>query len=164
MATLQSLGSVAGLINLDYGKFKYAVDQMRTSADGINGNVEERARGAERSEALDEFAEQFVQLQRIISLYKSLIKKDIDAIETTGEQLKEIDLKLESHGLRRMRFHDLRHPYVKHTTKIFSLRLMDFQAQAYPDARRKTRGACQLHRGGQSQSPVRPLCNRKRFS
>lgn len=24
---------------------------------------------------------------------------------------------LESHGLRRMRFHDLRHPYVKHTTK-----------------------------------------------
>ena len=71
---------------------------------------------------------------------------------------------LEQNGLRRIRFHDLRHPYVKHTTKIFSLRLMDFQAQAYPDARRKTRGACQLHRGGQSQSPVRPLCNRKRFS
>ena len=63
-----------------------------------------------------------------------------------------------------VRFHDLRHPYVKHTTKIFSLRLMDFQAQAYPDARRKTRGACQLRRGGQSQSPVHPLCNRKRFS
>ena len=68
------------------------------------------------------------------------------------------------HGMPKMRFHDLRHPYVKHTTKIFSLRLMDFQAQAYPDARRKTRGACQLLRGGQSQSPVRPLCNRKRFS
>ena len=63
-----------------------------------------------------------------------------------------------------IRVHDLRHPYVKHTTKIFSLRLMDFQAQAYPDARRKTRGACQLLRVGQSRSPVRPLCNRKRFS
>lgn len=63
-----------------------------------------------------------------------------------------------------VRFHDIRHPYVKHTTKIFSLRLMDFQAQAYPDARRKTRGACQLLRGGQSRSPVRPLCNRERFS
>ena len=71
---------------------------------------------------------------------------------------------LEQNGLRHIRFHDLRHPYVKHTTKIFSLRLMDFQAQACPDARRKTRGACQLHRGGQSRSPVRPLCNRKRFS
>ena len=71
---------------------------------------------------------------------------------------------LDHAGCERMRFHDLRHPYVKHTTKIFSLRLMDFQAQAYPDARRKTRGACQLHQGGQSQSPVRPLCNRKRFS
>ena len=67
-------------------------------------------------------------------------------------------------GVKVIRIHDLRHPYVKHTTKIFSLRLMDFQAQAYPDARRKTRGACQLHQGGQSQSPVRPLCNRKRFS
>lgn len=61
-------------------------------------------------------------------------------------------------------FHALRHPYVKHMTKIFSLRLMDSQAQAYPDARRKTRGACQLLRVGQSRSPVRPLCNRKQFS
>ena len=71
---------------------------------------------------------------------------------------------LDHAGCERVRFHDLRHPYVKHTTKIFSLRLMDFQAQAYPDARRKTRGACQLHRGGQNRSSVRPLCNRKRFS
>ena len=71
---------------------------------------------------------------------------------------------LQHAGLPSIRFHDLRHPYVKHTTKIFSLRLMDFQAQAYPDARRKTRGACQLLRVGQSRSPVRPLCNRKRFS
>ena len=71
---------------------------------------------------------------------------------------------LKNTGLPSIRFHDLRHPYVKHTTKIFSLRSMAFQAQAYPDARRKTRGACQLHRGGQSRSPVRPLYNRKRFS
>ena len=70
----------------------------------------------------------------------------------------------DAHGFEGVRFHDLRHPYVKHTTKIFSLRLMDFQAQAYPDARRKTRGACQLLRVGQSRSPVRPLYNRKRFS
>ena len=76
----------------------------------------------------------------------------------------EMDRGSKEANVKRIRIHDLRHPYVKHTTKIFSLRLMDFQAQAYPDARRKTRGACQLHRGGQSRSPVRPLCNRKRFS
>ena len=70
---------------------------------------------------------------------------------------------LERADCKKVRFHDLRHPYVKHTTKIFSLRLMDFQAQAYPDARRKTRGACQLHQGEQSRSSVRPLCNRKPF-
>ena len=62
-----------------------------------------------------------------------------------------------------IRFHDLRHPYVKHTTKIFSLRSMAFQAQAYPDAQRKTHGACQRHQGEQSRSSVRPLCNRKQF-
>ena len=78
--------------------------------------------------------------------------------------LKEIKRMAHMAGLEPIRIHDLRHPYVKHTTKIFSLRSMAFQAQAYPDARRKTRGACQLHRGGQSRSPVRPLCNRKRFS
>ena len=71
---------------------------------------------------------------------------------------------LATHDLPAVHFHSLRHPYVKHTTKIFSLRLMDSQAQAYPDAQRKTRGACQLHRGGQNRSSVRPLCNRKRFS
>ena len=75
---------------------------------------------------------------------------------------RSVSKKLE--GFEDFHFHQLRHPYVKHTTKIFSLRLMDFQAQAYPDARRKTRGACQLLRVGQSRSPVRPLCNRKRFS
>ena len=82
-----------------------------------------------------------------------------DAVSRINRKLLEM-AGIEEH----VRFHDLRHPYVKHTTKIFSLRLMNFQAQAYPDARRKTRGACQLHRGGQSRSPVRPLCNRKRFS
>ena len=83
---------------------------------------------------------------------------DPDAFRRTHDKI------LKAIGAKHIRFHDLRHPYVKHTTKIFSLRLMDFQAQAYPDARRKTRGACQLLRVGQSRSPVRPLCNRKRFS
>lgn len=66
-------------------------------------------------------------------------------------------------GITGIHFHTLRHPYVKRTTKIFSLRLMDFQAQAYPDAPRKTHGACQLHQGEQSRSSVYPLCNRKQF-
>ena len=83
---------------------------------------------------------------------------DPDAFRRTHDKI------LKAISAEHIRFHDLRHPYVKHTTKIFSLRLMDFQAQAYPDARRKTRGAYQLHRVGQSQNPVRPLCNRKRFS
>ena len=90
--------------------------------------------------------------------------KNLDMPLTPGSMLRRLHIILERAECKQIRFHDLRHPYVKHTTKIFSLRLMDFQAQAYPDARRKTRGACQLLRVGQSRSPVRPLCNRKRFS
>ena len=89
---------------------------------------------------------------------------EIGELVKPGYITQHFPLILQKNGMRKIRFHDLRHPYVKHTTKIFSLRLMDFQAQAYPDARRKTRGACQLLRVGQSRSPVRPLYNRKRFS
>lgn len=95
-------------------------------------------------------------------MFPSPVKEDCPI--TPGVVRRRLQFILEHAGCKHVRFHDLRHPYVKHTTKIFSLRLMDFQAQAYPDARRKTRGACQLLRVGQSRSPVRPLCNRKRFS
>ena len=95
-------------------------------------------------------------------MFPSPVKEDCPL--TPGVVRRRLQLILEHAECKHVRFHDLRHPYVKHTTKIFSLRLMDFQAQAYPDARRKTRGACQLLRVGQSRSPVRPLYNRKRFS
>ena len=57
---------------------------------------------------------------------------------------------LKKHGLPHIRFHELRHPYVKHTTKIFSLRLIFSQAQAYSDARQRTCGAYQRHREGEN--------------
>ena len=104
------------------------------------------------------------EMQEFFKMQYGLKKKDRIFSVTKSYLHHEMDRGAKAAGVKRIRIHDLRHPYVKHTTKIFSLRLMDFQAQAYPDARRKTRGACQLHRGGQSRSPVRPLCNRKRFS
>lgn len=88
---------------------------------------------------------------------------EIGELVKPGYITQHFPLVLEKNGMRKIRFHDLRHPYVKPTTKIFSLRLMDLQAQAYPDAQRKTHGACQRHQGEQSRSSVRPLCNRKQF-
>ena len=104
------------------------------------------------------------EMQEFFKMQYGLKKKDRIFSVTKSYLHHEMDRGAKAAGVKRIRIHDLRHPYVKHTTKIFSLRLMNFQAQAYPDARRKTRGACQLHRGGQSRSPVRLLCNRKRFS
>ena len=104
------------------------------------------------------------EMQEFFNMQYGLKRKDRIFNITKSYLHHEMDRGSKAAGVKRIRIHDLRHPYVKHTTKIFSLRLMDFQAQAYPDARRKTRGACQLLRVGQSRSPVRPLYNRKRFS
>ena len=104
------------------------------------------------------------EMQEFFKMQYGLKKKDRIFTVTKSYLHHEMDRGAKAAGVKRIRIHDLRHPYVKHTTKIFSLRLMNFQAQAYPDARRKTRGACQLHRGGQSKSLVRLLCNRKQFS
>ena len=117
---------------------------------------------------LEEFSEDVIR-----SRYAFLYKECMEFLKSQNlESEVRLDEVLLMHAVldyfsdvsRLKKFHHIHHPYVKHTTKIFSLRLMDFQAQAYPDARRKTRGACQLLRVGQSRSPVRPLCNRKRFS
>ena len=43
--------------------------------------------------------------------------------DSVNNMLKRV---LKRAGIPRVRFHDLRHPYVKHTTKIFSLRSMAF--------------------------------------
>ena len=64
---------------------------------------------------------------------------------------------LRDNNLRRIRFHDLRHPYVKHTTKIFILRLKVLQAQRDPDRRRKTCGAFRLHRKGLKAKLIEPI-------
>lgn len=70
-------------------------------------------------------------------------------------------LLLKNNHLPHIRFHELRHPYVKHTTKIFSLRLKVFQAQPVPDALRKTRGAFLHLREGGNHNPFLRPCNKK---
>ena len=178
-------GEVLGLkwdaIDFERGTISVIRTVTTITVDGKQTEIEQQSAKTKSSlrtlPLIGSFREYFLQVKEAQELNKQVCGNcynyEYDGfvfVDELGERMRVDYLTnafpkfLESHGLRRMRFHDLRHPYVKHTTKIFSLRLMDFQAQAYPDARRKTRGACQLHRGGQSQSPVRPLCNRKRFS
>ena len=178
-------GEVLGLkwdaIDFERGTISVIRTVTTITLDGKQAEIEQQSAKTKSSlrtlPLIGSFREYFMQVKEAQELNKQVCGNcynyEYDGfvfVDELGERMRVEYLTnafpkfLESHGLRRMRFHDLRHPYVKHTTKIFSLRLMDFQAQAYPDARRKTRGACQLHRGGQSQSPVRPLCNRKRLS
>ena len=92
-------------------------------------------------------------------MFRRLFKKsycrdylDYICVDQTGKLLRpnyvteHFTWLIQKYDLKKIRFHDLRHPYVKHTTKIFSLRLKVFQAQPVPDALRKTRGVFQYHR------------------
>ena len=178
-------GEVLGLkwdaIDFERGTISVIRTVTTITLDGKQTEIEQQSAKTKSSlrtlPLIGSFREYFLQVKEAQELNKQVCgncyNHEYDGfvfVDELGERMRANYLTsafpkfLENHGLRRMRFHDLRHPYVKHTTKIFSLRLMDFQAQAYPDARRKTRGACQLLRVGQSRSPVRPLCNRKRFS
>ena len=178
-------GEVLGLkwdaIDFERGTISVIRTVTTITLDGKQTEIEQQSAKTKSSlrtlPLIGSFREYFLQVKEAQELNKQVCgncyNHEYDGfvfVDELGERMRANYLTsafpkfLESHGLRRMRFHDLRHPYVKHTTKIFSLRLMNFQAQAYPDARRKTRGACQLHRGGQSKSLVRLLCNRKQFS
>ena len=178
-------GEVLGLkwdaIDFERGTISVIRTVTTITLDGKQAEIEQQSAKTKSSlrtlPLIGSFREYFMQVKEAQELNKQVCGNcynyEYDGfvfVDELGERMRVEYLTnafpkfLESHGLRRMRFHDLRHPYVKHTTKIFSLRLMDFQAQAYPDARRKTRGACQLHQGGQSRSPVRLLCNRKQLS
>lgn len=67
---------------------------------------------------------------------------------------------LKANSLPHIRFHDLRHPYVKHATKIFSLRLKFFQAQPLFYALRETRGVFQYLLEGGNRNPFPRSCNK----
>lgn len=109
-----------------------------------------------------------VQYQRFESLFKRTPNDDDFIIyNTVGGVMDPDHLSsywgdvLDGLGLPHVRFHDIRHPYVKHTTKIFSLRLKVFQAQPVSDALRKTRGAFLHLREGGNHNPFLRPCNKK---
>ena len=105
-----------------------------------------------RSYIKEELTKNNRRVQRIIQMDKTagvevpLEEIKMVCVKENGEFMGTDSMKYPSKVINaelgiRFNFHALRHPYVKHTTKIFSLRLKFFQAQPVPDALRKTRGA-----------------------
>ena len=101
------------------------------------------------------------EMQDYLGMLYGLKKKDRIFTVTKSYLHHEMDRGSKAAGVKRIRIHDLRHPYVKHTTKIFSLRLKVFQAQPVPDALRKIRGAFLHLREGGSHNPLLRSCNKK---
>ena len=106
------------------------------TVDGKQTEIEQQSAKAKSSlrtlPLIGSFREYFLQVKEAQELNKQICgncyNHEYDGfvfVDELGERMRANYLTsafpkfLEDHGLRRMRFHDLRHPYVKPTTKKF---------------------------------------------
>ena len=117
--------ALAEIIQRDTGGDLFSI-RTSTVYPGDGGKFEDFAAEEQNAKARPELATRIENLDAydvIFVGYRPLGKPNFIT--------QHFDILLAKNKLEKIRFHDLRHPYVKHATKIFSLRLKFFQAQAY---------------------------------
>ena len=135
-------GEVLGLkwdaIDFERGTISVIRTVTTITLDGKQTEIEQQSAKTKSSlrtlPLIGSFREYFLQVKEAQELNKQICGNCYNHkydgfvfVDELGERMRANYLTsafpkfLESHGLRRMRFHDLRHPYVKHTTKNKSL-------------------------------------------
>mgnify|MGYP000780381135 CR=1 FL=1 len=144
-------GEVLGLkldaIDFERGTISVIRTVTTITVDGKQTEIEQQSAKTKSSlrtlPLIGSFREYFLQVKEAQELNKQICgncyNHEYDGfvfVDELGERMRANYLTsafpkfLENHGLRRMRFHDLRHPYVKPTTKKFASFLKFFRAAA----------------------------------
>ena len=144
-------GEVLGLkwdaIDFEHGTISVIRTVTTITVDGKQTEIEQQSAKTKSSlrtlPLIGSFREYFMQVKEAQELNKQVCgncyNHEYDGfvfVDELGERMRANYLTsafpkfLENHGLRRMRFHDLRHPYVKPTTKKFASFLKFFRAAA----------------------------------
>ena len=142
-------GEVVGLkwdaIDFEQGTISVKRTVTSTIIDGKYQEFEQQSAKTKSSlralPLIGSFREYFLQVKEAQELNKQVCgncyNHEYDGfvfVDELGERMRANYLTsaflkfLEDHGLRRMRFHDLRHPYVKHTTKKYNSEKQKTQA------------------------------------
>lgn len=142
-------GEVLGLkwdaIDFERGTISVIRTVTTITLDGKQAEIEQQSAKTKSSlrtlPLIGSFREYFMQVKEAQELNKQVCGNcynyEYDGfvfVDELGERMRVEYLTnafpkfLESHGLRRMRFHDLRHPYVKHTTKKYNSEKQKTQA------------------------------------
>ena len=142
-------GEVLGLkwdaIDFERGTISVIRTVTTITVDGKQTEIEQQSAKTKSSlrtlPLIGSFREYFLQVKEAQELNKQVCGNcynyEYDGfvfVDELGERMRANYLTsafpkfLESHGLRRMRFHDLRHPYVKHTTKKYNSEKQKTQA------------------------------------
>ena len=82
------------LIQMDSIEFISATYQARAAAYGIDGNLDTWTSQGEKSTALEAFAEQYVEMEKTMKLFKSLLQADLQTMNDIGEKFLLADLNL----------------------------------------------------------------------
>ena len=147
-------GEVLGLkwdaIDFERGTISVIRTVTTITLDGKQAEIEQQSAKTKSSlrtlPLIGSFREYFMQVKEAQELNKQVCGNcynyEYDGfvfVDELGERMRVEYLTnafpkfLESHGLRRMRFHDLRHPYVKHTTKKYNSEKQKTQATKIVD-------------------------------
>ena len=147
-------GEVLGLkwdaIDFERGTISVIRTVTTITLDGKQTEIEQQSAKTKSSlrtlPLIGSFREYFLQVKEAQELNKQICgncyNHEYDGfvfVDELGERMRANYLTsafpkfLESHGLRRMRFHDLRHPYVKHTTKKYNSEKQKTQATKIVD-------------------------------
>ena len=140
LATGLRRGELLGLKWADVD-FDHSVLKIQRAISRQNGRVEEaplKTKNAYRTLPLSADAIDVLKMQKSkVGGSEWVFPSPTGGPMSPDSVLHMLQRVLKRAGLPRIRFHDLRHPYVKHTTKIFILRLKVLQAQRDPDTVRR---------------------------
>lgn len=82
---------MAGFVGMNEILFIGAIMSMKNTADSMNTTLEQWSSMGEKAMAFEKYVSQYEQLQTILQSYQSLIRKDIEAINSIGSQIKIMD-------------------------------------------------------------------------
>ena len=85
---------MAGLIQLDSVEYISATTLASVAADNLNVNLDTWSSLGESSIALEAFAQQYVEMEKTMKLFQTLLQQDVKSMADIGQELLLADLKL----------------------------------------------------------------------
>lgn len=79
-------------IQMDSVEYASATAMIQTSADGLSVDLESWSSQGEISSALEAFAQQYLELEKAMKLFQTLLNQDVNTLNAIGRKFLEVDM------------------------------------------------------------------------